>query len=84
MKVIKIKKVFTFWWTKYRVRATPRVVYKEDGFLRPTVVLWLLNGDYLYIGAEQIKEMIFQSDKKPQETDNGLPILGREAGTSTE
>ena len=86
MQVIKIKKKFTFWWTTYLAKTKPEITtdgLPEAGIGRPTVVIWLLNGDYLYIGAETIKELRLISDKPQMENSNGLPDERRvgEAGS---
>ena len=73
MQIIKIKKKFTFWWRTYRVSDFKTVV-GELALSRPTVVLKLLNGEYLYIGAERIKEMRVIADKAAKGADNGAQV----------
>lgn len=76
MQVIKIKRKFTFWWRTYRINDM-KIVVGEDGLCRPTVVLWLVNGDYLYIGAETIKELkVFVEKDRETEATNGIPDGG--------
>ena len=54
---IKIKKVYTFWWKTLICAALPETVVDYNGFGRPTIAFKLTTGEYLYIGAERIKEM---------------------------
>ena len=87
MQIIKIKKKFTFWWRTYHARTAPEITADsnvERGIGRPTVVIWLLNGDYLYIGADCIKELRLVADKSEMETANGLSDERRVGETGTE
>jgi len=86
MQVVKIKKVFTFWWAAYHVAEEPKLVIGDMALSRPTVALKLASGDYLYIGAERIKEMRFCADKYSKgDTYHGLSPVGRTVqGAGTE
>lgn len=84
MKKIKIKKVYTFWWKTIECREDPKLIVGEMSLGRPTVVFPLLNGEYLYIDAYRIKEMMFCTDPTPMEGDNGIQDDGGKVPTSTE
>ena len=81
---IKIKKVYTFWWKTLICADAPQVVINHDGFGRPTIAFKLTTGEYLYIGAERIKEMRWMPDKDTKEVDHGTTVRGGNNKTGAE
>ena len=84
MRKIKIKKAYTFWWTTVLCQANPELIIGEMSLGRPTVAFHLLTGEYLYIDAYRIKEMIWCAEKEPKGDTDGLQDGGGMGETGAE